>query len=436
MRLPDVLDVLINLINCRLGTEKIDYLVKHKNNEAFTVVLYWLLSKDVVLNLKKLPPTGMVGDDSVEFVELTQLVDKLRCSNINDSLRTEVQRLIGRMSVQYQQVLSDLLCKTLKVGVTSTNVNKAYGYEVIPEFKCMLADVTDTTEFPAYVETKYDGVRCLAVVLNGQCTLYTRHGNVIPIPPIQEDFVRLVRGGDAVFDSELIAETRTAVSGQVNSIIKKGYTARKAEGIIAKVFDVIPYQNFLNRAEVKTPLTERKWVLSNLFLIYKGSLLHYGESDVVTNDDELKDKVNSLINQGEEGAIVKPLNSTYVFKRSSQWGKHKAINSCTLKVIGVTEGTNARKGKIGALICESEYKEVLVDVGSGLTKDDLNSLTEQSIVGKYVEVLFNVLIKGDSSDRYSLFLPRLKKDDWLRIDKTEADSLSKILKEHIGKPMI
>ena len=115
--------------------------------------------------------------------------------------------------------------------------------------------------------------------------------------------------------------------------------------------------------------------------------------------------------------------------------KEKAINNCTLRVISTTEGTNARKGKIGALVCQSECRKLLVNVGSGLTDDDLDTMTPEGIIGKYIDVTFNVLIKGEDSSTFSLFLPRLGKD-WLRVDKDQADTVEKIIKEHRGKPLV
>jgi hypothetical protein len=62
-------------------------------------------------------------------------------------------------------------------------------------------------------------------------------------------------------------------------------------------------------------------------------------------------------------------------------------------------------------------------------------MTPEGIIGHYVDVTFNVLIKGEESETYSLFLPRFV-GSWLRIDKDIADDLDKIIKEHKGAPLI
>jgi hypothetical protein len=141
--------------------------------------------------------------------------------------------------------------------------------------------------------------------------------------------------------------------------------------------------------------------------------------------------VNNYIAQGDEGVIIKDPEAVYHYRRNKAWLKVKAINSATLKVIGTTEGKGKRKGMVGALMCSSECGKVKVNVGSGLSDADVALFTKSSPVGKYVEVIFNVLIKGENQDIYSLFLPRLKE---IRIDKSSADSLDTILKNHIGEP--
>lgn len=435
VNLTAILDEIKFIRDTPLGSSKSAVLVQYKDNEEVKQFLYWLLSPSIVFNLKQVQNPGVTGDNSVTFVEFETIVHKLIDSNINDSLRKEVSQFIGRFTNEYQDLLKEFFTKKLKLGVSTPTVNKVFP-NLIPEFKCMLAEATDVIRYPAYVELKYDGVRCIAQVKGKECTLYTRHGNKIDLPEIAKHFVLLANNNEYAFDCELITEARTDVSGKINSIMKSGYSSVKSEGIIAKVFDIIPLQEFLNDEQVcKIRLENRKYLLSMLFMKYSGNLLSYGEIFTAENEQQARVLVNKFINDGEEGAIIKPLDSYYWFKRSTEWGKFKAINSATLKVVGATSGSGARAGQVGALICVSECEKIMVNVGSGLTKEDLTNLND-SIVGRYVEVLFNTVIDSKNSDEYSLFLPRLKANDWLRIDKTEADTLDKILAEHIGKPLI
>lgn len=407
------------------------------DNTLTARLLQVLLDNMIVLGIKHLQAVGLSENTlKVSGSELLTLIEELESKNINDNLRSKVSILLSKMPLYIQEVVQGILCKTLKLGVTAKTVNKVRP-NMIYEFDCMLAESGDIEEYPVAVGLKYDGVRCVAFVKNNKVTMFTRQGNVISIPPIEKDLIKLANGTNQVFDGEIISNNRTSASGNINSIMKTGYTMAKGVNLHLKVFDVVPYDIFETKGKSKIQ-SDRLLELSLMFVNSNNLVtVSEGEHTIVNNQAEVDKIYDYYISIGEEGIIAKKLSAAYEFKRSRAWLKVKAINTCTLRVIGTTEGTNDRKGKIGAFICMSECGNLLVNVGSGLTDDDLNTITPESIIGKYVEVLFNVVIRpADSYEAHSLFLPRLKAKDWLRIDKTEADSLEKILKEHKGKPQI
>lgn len=428
---------LLTLRDTQGSKAKQEFLANILNDSLTLRLLQVLLDDRIVLGLKHIQDIGISEETlKVSGDELLNVIAELESKNINDTLRGKVSRLLSKMPLYIQEVIQGILCKTLKLGVTGKTVNKVKP-NTIYEFDCMLAESGDIDEYPVAVGLKYDGVRCIAFVRNSKVTMYTRQGNVISIPPIKKDLIKLANGNNLVFDGEIISNNRTSASGNINSIMKTGYTIAKGVNLHLKVFDVIPLEIFETKSK-SAPQDKRLLELSLLF-IHSADLTVVSEAEhTIANNQQEVDKIYEYyISIGEEGTITKKLKAPYEFKRSKAWLKTKAINSCTLKVIGTTEGTNDRKGKIGAFICMSECGHIMVNVGSGLTDDDLNTITPESIIGKYVEVLFNVLIRpADSYDFYSLFLPRLKANDWLRVDKTQADTLEKIIKEHKGKPQI
>lgn len=426
---------LLELSRISGNNDKQACLKKILNNNLTKALIVILLDNSVVLGLKKLQEVGTYKDiNEVSGSELLELIHKLSIGNINDSLRGLVLSTLARMSKEVQEVTQGILCKTFKIGVTAKTVNKVQK-GLIQEFSCMLADSGEITEYPVAIGLKYDGVRCLAFVTT-KVLLFTRQGNLIHLPKIEEELLKLAQGKWLVFDGELISDKRTSISGMINSIMKTGYTDTKGQNVHLKVFDVVPYDVFTHR---KVSISQNKRLVELSLLFFGKDFLSISEAEhtIVNNEADAYKIYQYYIEQGEEGIIAKNLSSPYMFKRSKAWLKVKAINSCTLEVIGTTQGTNARKGKVGALICKSSDFRVIVNVGSGLTEEDLEELTEEGITGRFVEVLFNVLIKGSNANStYSLFLPRLKANDWLRLDKTEADSLEKIIKEHRGTPLI
>ena len=66
--------------------------------------------------------------------------------------------------------------------------------------------------------------------------------------------------------------------------------------------------------------------------------------------DNKRDYYNNVIAQGEEGVILKRLNSTYERRRSKSWLKVKKWDAERLKVVGFTEGTGDRASTFGSLV--------------------------------------------------------------------------------------
>lgn len=438
-RLDQAVHDLQTLARISSTLSKTAYLDNLENEDAWYIIKV-LLDNSYSLGLKTLQPTGVHHPTTVAtFDEFMELVELLNRSNINDSLRNKVQVFLSRCNKNTQDVLSEVLKKKYKVGVAHSLVNKVRS-NFIPVFACMLADTIDETEykFPVRVDIKYNGVRCLAIVEGSKCTLFTRQGRVMEFPLIEHEVIKLAGGNDLVFDGELetMDEARTAVSGICNSNIQTGYTSGQDNTLTFKIWDVIPL-DIWRKQDKSEPLRQRGETLSRLFL-RNIELQRVKEAKFVIahNLETVKHYTNECIANGLEGTIVKDLSASYEFKRSKAWAKQKAVNSVSLEVIGVTEGTNKRKGKIGALVCKSSCGKVVVNVGSGLSDSDIELWTNKSPVGLIVEVLFNVLIKGENEDVYSLFLPRLDPTVKVRVDKTEADSLEDILAQHIGKPEV
>lgn len=441
-RLNGVVKHIVALQEITGTNDKIDYLTTHKDDEDLWYILRVLFSNEYVLGIKKLQPIGLTsstGTNLVPFEAVQALIEKLNNSNINDNLKHELNTLLKQCGKSTQSILIAVFQKTLKLGFTANTLNKIVP-NFIPDFKVMLADTDDITKlkFPVRVDVKYDGVRCIAKCKDGKVTLFTRQGKVMKFPKIEHEIKLLLKDAtqDYTLDGELemTSDSRTDVSGICNSNIHKGYDGSSDTFLKYTVFDIIPTSVFEARGKTGQ-LKDRALVLSSLFRTHQSKHVFETKYSLAKDVNEVNELTNKLIAEGLEGTIIKDLGAQYQFKRSSAWLKQKAVNSCSLVVTGVTEGTNKRLGKIGALTCQTSDGKLTVDVGSGMSDEDIDNWTKKSPKGLIVEVLFNVLIKGRDSDVYSLFLPRLAPCK-VRIDKDSADSLDDIIKQHIGKPQV
>ena len=126
------------------------------------------------------------------------------------------------------------------------------------------------------------------------------------------------------------------------------------------------------------------------------------------------DDVNELyaqkIKAGYEGLIIRQTYDPYEWKRSEKLIKLKVTKECVLECVGATGGTGKYEGMIGALLCEGTIgdKNIKVKLGSGLTDHD-REIASWEYSGKKIDVLYNDIVKAESADHYSLFLPRFKR---------------------------
>jgi len=430
-RLDNACNKILELQQLTGKNDKAAYLETHKDDEDFKTLLRHRYDIFKAYGIKKFPPIQYCTaiNMSLTFDAYITMLDDLADNNINDARRKYAALVIASGNYKHAEILEGIVTKSLSLGVDTTVKKFLNLIEISPMLASPVKEET-VVPMPCIVELKYDGVRAVAMVENGKCLLYTRQGRLLQFPQLEREFVQLANGEDITFDTELEMVARTGISGVCNSNLKKGYLNGADDFIEVFVFDEIPTAIFKAKGLTKKQ-KERTSDLQKRFANFtKAKRLKLGVSQTVYSIEKLKEINNKYIAEGFEGVIIKDPEAPYAYKRSKAWLKMKAINSTTLKVVAIELGKGKRAGKVGALICESSCGGIKVKVGSGLNDDDVATYTDTPPIGKFVEVLFNVLIKGRDSDDYSLFLPRYKE---MRIDKSGADSLKKVKNEHIGK---
>jgi ATP-dependent DNA ligase len=135
--------------------------------------------------------------------------------------------------------------------------------------------------------------------------------------------------------------------------------------------------------------------------------------------EEAQELYQQKLSEGEEGLILKDMDSPWEDKRVKHQLKMKAELEADLLCTGTTIGTGKYAGLIGALEVQSADGRVNCSVGTGLSDEERRS-DPLDFVGRIISIKYNALITDKKTKACSLFLPVFVE---VRLDKDEPDTL-------------
>lgn len=316
------------------------------------------------------------------YTSIFDIIDDLKAvPAVNDQMIANIHHALA-MQGNVNMFGYQFLCKDISLGITAKTVNKVMGVEIIPEFRCMLAnkyfehqDKVEGKHF--YLTEKLDGIRCVAKVTPDEVKLFSRQG--VPIEGlynIEEELLAAAKklNKSFVVDGELLVFDRKDIPSKeqykrTTMIVRK--EGRK-NGIRYNVFDILDYHAFENRC-CEMPYYQRRQRLETYFpdreYVYVKPLpiLYHG-----SDTSEILHHLNVQRALDHEGVMINLADEPYQFTRTNALLKVKVMQDCDLEIIGVQEGQGKFAGTLGALIVD--YKGTPVGVGSGLSDETRRSI--------------------------------------------------------------
>lgn len=410
--------------NARIDKEKI--LRSNEDNVLLREVFRLAYNPHIRFFIQQIPEYQHTSDD----LSLDQVLNAIETNFAGreitgNSARTALRVYLSNLPLEDARVVEMVIGKDLRCGVTGTTANKIWK-DLIPEMKVMLADSDiSRIKYPAVAQPKLDGLRAHITLNNGFCLIQTRNGKIIDdkgfFYPYLADLMKI----GETWDGEIVCVrpyTDTFASRQEsNGILNKAIRGTISEEEISRMrfntWDIILE---------KVPYSERLQIIKERFdsLTYDSTVAFPILGEIVHNYDEVVMLYNAAIKRGEEGLVVKNLNSFWKGTRSKDLCKIKEILDCDLIITGWEEGTGRNAGRLGNLIGETSDGKLRAGVGTGFSDKDRDELIPENTIGKIMAVQYNQVIRDKSSDTYSLFLPRFVE---IRDDKEKADSIQSIL---------
>jgi len=240
--------------------------------------------------------------------------------------------------------------------------------------------------YPAIVQRKYDGVRCLAQINDGKVTLLSRKGKEFPhLKHIGREVINFNKNPSIVLDGELYSDTLTfqELVGLVRRVtLKEGNDTQMLE-VSLRVYDCIDLDNepdFKDRYVTITDITNGAKYLSLV------------ENITVNSEKEAYAAQVRFVQEGYEGAIVRNLIGAYAIgKRSANLQKVKTFLDDEFEIVGFTQGTGDETGCVIWICKTKDGKEFRVRPRGTREERKLLFQNGKSYIGKMLTVRYQEL---------------------------------------------
>ena len=202
--------------------------------------------------------------------------------------------------------------------------------------------------YPAYVQRKFDGVRCLAVLNSDKTvTLLSRKGKEFPhLEHIKSDVLANNKDQGLVLDGELYSDTLTfqELVGLVKRVTLKPGNDKQMLEVSLRVYDCVNTK--------KTDDFQGRY-LDITGITHGAKYLSLVENILVNNEAQIHEAQRKFVEEGYEGAMVRNLTGAYAIgKRSANLQKVKTFLDGEYPIVGFTQGTGGETGCV-IWICET-----------------------------------------------------------------------------------
>ena len=230
-------------------------------------------------------------------------------------------------------------------------------------------------KFPAYIQPKLDGIRCLIYQHSDQIIFQSRQNKLFePFLHLLPDLEKIFKDQpDLILDGELYCHGLGFEA--VTSMVRRAKTRHPdVEKINYVIYDCItnePYKSRMNKI--------------NIFLKY----VFFIETIEVTKMTEIEDAHSHYTDYGYEGIMIRG-NGLYKHGRSKDLLKYKKFKDSEYLVVGHAEGTGAHAGT-AIFVCQTENKTFNVVMNGPLEKRREMLQHIGDYYGKYLTVKYQEL---------------------------------------------
>lgn len=380
-------------------------------------------------------PTQFKETESLEWA-LDKLVLEFNDGKTRGNAAKErLYEIMESLSYDDAQVLSRVVKRDLKCGVSSSTINKVWPDTVYVHPYARCSSFSEKTlskiSLPCYSQTKMDGLYLDIIIDNGVVEYRSRQGSYLPFNRNDVDSMLVDNAHGFVLQGEALLSdgnggflSREEGNGSLNS------DDFDISQLVFVCWDIIPVSDFHNH-KTNTRYEDRFDQLSTLITEMNSGSVQLVDSIVCNTTDEIIDYFKLQIDNGNEGSVIK--DKSYKWKNGTiaEQIKMKIVIEVDLKITGWEYGEKGTKFEhmLGKLEVQSADGSVKFNVGTGFKdaqrQEFLLHVDEWIATGKIATIKGNGLTKNKlKPDFYAIYLGRFVE---VRDDKTVADTYDEIV---------
>lgn len=197
----------------------------------------------------------------------------------------------------------------------------------------------DKITFPAAVQPKLDGHRCIATVgADGSVTLWSRTQKLITgVPHISAALETLGLTEGTVLDGELYNHAYRNEFEQLTSLIRQKTPKDGHEAVQYHVYDV--------PSMPEAPFSDRASFLAEVITDDVRDAVRVVETQAVEDEAEMREWMSTWLDAGYEGLMIRNTASPYKNGRSRDLQKVKTFDDAEYTIIKVEEGVGRMAGR-------------------------------------------------------------------------------------------
>lgn len=252
----------------------------------------------------------------------------------------------------------------------------------------------DSLKYPAYIQPKYDGVRCIAIVEDDRVLLQSRSGKQYQgLPEVRSQLMGTFPTG-TILDGELFSSKGHLKT--VSIVRRQAKRPGNEEDLVYHVFDLIP-----GSLDPDMNQEDRFNHLTDLLNSGEGERIHRVPHWIIESDEEFEEHSRRLIAEGFEGSIVRWFEGVYLSngksaRRSTKTRpflvKYKEFIDQEFKIVGFSKVVGGTQDGAVVLLCETESGKQFKAKPDG-SVDKNRDLFEkgESLIGKLATVVYQEL---------------------------------------------